>query len=502
MTPRHRILFAAFFHETHSFVPELTRRSDFSSLIGTDLLGQRGDGSMIDGFLEVADQAGWDVVPVANWGAQPAGPVDHAVFEAFWSELDAALRRELQGSGLDGIWLALHGAMVTTECADPEGELLRRIRAVPGADTLPLFGAFDLHATFTAEMARHADALVAYRENPHTDARETAVRSAHLLKRALDTGVRPHMLSRTAPVIWPPTGTGTADRPMRDLEDLARQIEGQDADIWAVNVIAGYSFSDVPDAGVSFSLVTTGPDESAEAVLAQLVETAVALRELGVPREWDLDAALADIGEPKRGPVILVEPADNIGGGGPGDCTAILRAFLRHKVRNAAVAIADGAAVESLRDARPGETRRLSIGGKGSALDEGPVEVDATFVSRSDGRFTVEDRNSHFVAAQGVNIEMGPSAVVTVGEGVTILLTSRKTAPNDLGQFRSQGIIPENLSFIGVKAAVAHRRAYDRIAAASYTVTTPGPCTSDLTQLPYRRVRRPVFPLDPPWRPS
>jgi microcystin degradation protein MlrC len=197
-----------------------------------------------------------------------------------------------------------------------------------------------------------------------------------------------------------------------------------------------------------------------------------------------------------------VEPADNIGGGGPGDCTAILRAFLRHKVRNAAVAIADSAAVESLRDARPGERRHLSIGGKGSALDEGPIEVDATFVSRSDGRFTVEDRNSHFVAAQGVNIEMGPSAVVTVGDGVTILLTSRKTAPNDLGQFRSQGIIPENLSFIGVKAAVAHRRAYDKIAAASYTVTTPGPCTSDLTQLPYRRVRRPVFPLDPPWRPS
>ena len=185
-----------------------------------------------------------------------------------------ALRRELQGSGLDGIWLALHGAMVTTECADPEGELLGRIRAVPGADALPLFGAFDLHATFTAEMARHADALVAYRENPHTDARETAMRSAHLLKRALDTGVRPHMLSRTAPVIWPPTGTGTADRPMRDLEDLARRIEAQDPEIWAVNVIAGYSFSDVPDAGVSFSLVTTGSDESAEAALAQLVETA------------------------------------------------------------------------------------------------------------------------------------------------------------------------------------------------------------------------------------
>jgi microcystin degradation protein MlrC len=502
MRARQRILFAGFFHETHTFVPELTRLSDFSIRRGADLLARRGDGSMIDGFLEVAGQSAWDIIPVADYGALPAGPVDHAVMEAFWVELAEALRRELQTGGLDGIWLALHGAMVTTECEDPEGELLRRIRAVPGAQELPLFGVFDLHATFTPAMARHAHGLVAYRENPHTDARESAVRAAQLLKRALETGERPRMLSRTAPVVWPPTGTGTADRPMRDLEKLARRIEAEDPEVWAVNVIGGYAFSDVPEVGVSFSLVTTGAEEKAESALAELVEMAVSLRELGVPREWDLEAALADIGEPRGGPVILVEPADNIGGGAPGDGTAILRAFLRHKVRNAAVAIADSAAVESLKDAKPGEMRRLSIGGKGSALDEGPVEIDATFVSRSDGRFTLEDRNSHLAAVQGVTFEMGPCAVVTAGQGIMVLLTSRKTPPFDLAQLRSQGIIPENLSLIGVKAAVAHRRAYDRIAAASYMVTTPGPCTSDLTQLPYRRVRRPVFPLDPPWRPS
>ena len=502
MKTRRRILFAGFFHETHTFLPELTRLSDFSIRRGSDLLARRGDGSMIDGFLEVADRAGWDIIPVAEYGALPAGPVDQPVMDAFWIELDEALRREFRAGGVDGIWLALHGAMVTTECEDAEGELLQRIRAVPGAEALPLFGVFDLHATFTPAMARHANGLVAYRENPHTDARESAVRSAQLLERALDAGARPRMLSRAAPVIWPPTGTGTADRPMRDLEDLARRIEAEDSEIWAVNVIGGYAFSDVPEAGVSFSVVTTGTDAKAEAALAELVETAVRLRELGVPREWDLDAALAEIGEPQRGPVLLVEPADNIGGGAPGDCTAILRAFLRYEVRNAAVAIADRAAVESLKDAMPGERRRLSIGGKGSALDEGPVDVDATFMSRSDGRFTLEDRNSHLAAAQGVTFDMGPCAVVSVGAGITVLLTSRKTPPFDLAQLRSQGIIPETLSLIGVKAAVAHRRAYDPIAVASYTVTTPGPCTSDLTRLTYRRVRRPVFPLDPPWRPS
>ncbi len=497
-----RILLAGLFHETHTFVPEPTRLADFSIRRGADVLARRGDGSTIDGFLEVADEVGWEIVPVADYGALPAGTVEHAAFEAFWAELEDALRHALQSRGLDGIWLALHGAMVTTECEDPEGELLRRIRTVPGAGDLPLFGVFDLHATFTPDMARHADGLVAYRENPHTDARESAMRSARLLQRALETGARPRMLSRTAPVVWPPTGTGTADRPMRDLEALARRIEAEDPEIWAVNVIGGYAFSDVPEAGVAFSLVTTGASEKAEAALSALVDVAVSLRELGVPREWDLDDALREIGQPQRGPVVLVEPADNIGGGAPGDCTAILRAFLRHGLRNAAVAIADREAVASLMDAEPGEIRRIAIGGKGSALDEGPVEIDVTFVSRSDGHFTLEDRNSHLAAAQGIHFDMGPCAVVSMGEGVTVLLTSRKTPPFDLAQLRSQGIVPERLSLIGVKAAVAHRRAYDPIAAASYTVTTPGPCTSDLTQLPYSRVRRPVFPLDPPWRPS
>ncbi|MBN9311396.1 M81 family metallopeptidase, partial [Devosia sp.] len=400
----------------------------------------------------------------------------------------------LAEGGLDGIWLALHGAMVTTESVDPEGELLARIRRIPGAAELPLFGVFDLHATFTAAMAAGANGLVAYRENPHIDARDAAVRSADLLARALREGRAPRMFARNAPIIWPPTGTGTADRPMRDLEALARQIEAEDPDIWTVNVVAGYSFSDVPDAGVAFSVTTVGSETDAMAALDRLEALAVELQPLGLPQEWSLDAALEEARRSPDGPSIIVEPSDNIGGGAPGDGTAVLRGFLRHGIRNAAVAIADPAAVTALTVVPIGGTARISIGGKGSRLDEGPVELDVTLISRSDGAFTLEDRNSHLAAMQGVYISMGPSAVVEA-EGIKILLTSIKTPPFDLGQFRSQGIIPEELSVIGVKAAVAHRRAYDKIAKRSFTVTTPGPCTSDLRSLPYRRLRPNVFPL-------
>jgi microcystin degradation protein MlrC len=90
---------------------------------------------------------------------------------------------------------------------------------------------------------------------------------------------------------------------------------------------------------------------------------------------------------------------------------------------------------------------------------------------------------------------MGRSAVVRT-KGISILLTTNKTPPFDLGQLRSQGIEPTALSVIGVKAGVGHRRAYDPIAAGSYTVLTPGTNIADLRTLPYRRINRPIFPLD------
>ena len=489
-----RILLAGLYHETNTFVAETTGLDRFSTRHGADLLACAGDGSPIDGFLEVAAEERWTVFPSASFGATPSGPVADAVFEAFWAALAADYRAAAPG-GIDAVFLALHGAMVTESLEDPEGELLRRIWALPGGASLPIFGVFDLHASVSRQMAANASGLVTYRENPHTDARDAASRAARLLARCLREQRVPHMEHLAAPILWPPTGTGTAGPPMAVLEAMAREMEQVDPELWAVNVVAGFAFADVHDAGVSVSAVTTGDGERAREGLARLAAKAVELREQGLVPERSVEAVLAEILPVRRGPVLLVEPADNIGGGAPGDGTAILRALLRHDVDNAGVIINDPAAVKQLQEIMIGSSARLMVGGKGSPLDEGPVAIDATLVSRSDGRFTLEDRNSHLAAMQGVSIDMGPSAVIRAS-GVTILLTSRKTPPFDLGQWRSQGVDPASLSIIGVKAAVAHRRAYDPIAVTSHWVSTPGPCASDLRTLPYRRVRRPIFPLD------
>jgi microcystin degradation protein MlrC len=490
-----KILLAGLYHETHCFVPDVTRVEDFTVLRGDELLACAGDGSTIDGFLEVAHAKEWSLVPAASYSAMPSGIVEDAVFEAFWRDFEKIARPAI-AAGIDGILLSLHGAMVTRSLDDPEGELLQRTRAIPGAAALPIFGVFDLHASFTQRMAQLADCLVAYRENPHIDAREAAVRTAELLDRTLSIGRKPRMLAVQPPILWPPTGTGTANPPMSELEALARDIERAEPDIWVANVVGGFAFADVADAGVAFSAATVGDPKRAHAALERLAAKAVALRERGIVVERPVDDVLAEILPVQKGPVLLVEPSDNIGGGAPGDCTGVLRALLRNHVANAAVVINDPDAVQHLQDVEIGSTTALAVGGRASSLDPGPVTLEAQLISRSDGRFTLEDRHSHLAAMQGVNVDMGRCAVIEAA-GITILLTSRKTPPFDLGQLRSQGIEPTRMSIIAIKAAVAHRRAYDPIAAASYWVLTPGPCTSDLKSLPYRRIRRPIFPLDP-----
>ncbi|MBO6637871.1 MAG: M81 family metallopeptidase [Roseitalea sp.] len=487
-----RILLAGLFHETHCFVNGTTGLGDFNIDRSAALMDFAGNGSTIDGFLDVAARQGWDVEPACTYAASPSAMVEDAVIEAFWSDLEPVARR----GPYDAVYLNLHGAMVAESFEDVEGTIMERLRAIDGFAELPIFGVFDLHANMTARMAAHANGLVGYRENPHIDARDSAVRAAELLARCLKEQTVPRMFSRHAGIVWPPTGTGTADTPMRELEALARRIEADNADIWAVNVVAGFSFADMPDAGVAFSLVTTGQEQEARAALDALCAKAWELRAEGLPAEDDPADVLARIAaQAFEGPVILVEPSDNVSGGAPGNGTGVLRALLSAGTQNAGVVIADAEAVIALDSLAPSERRMVAIGGKDNPFDPGPVELDVELVSRSDGNFTLEDIKSHMVAARGKHIEMGPCAVVRHG-GVTILLTSLKTPPFDLGQWRSQGINPEELSVIGVKAAVAHRRAYDKIAAASFTVETLGPCISDPRKLPYTRLNRPTYPLD------
>lgn len=489
-----RVLLAGLFHETHTFVDERTPLEAFQVLRGDELLKSGDDASPLGAAVAAGREFGWTWIPSIDMRYSPSGTADDTVVETFWNGVTSTV--EQLATPPDAVLLVLHGAMVSTSFPDVEGEVLRRLRALPGYEKIPVFGVFDLHASFSPAMAAHSDCLTPYRENPHVDGAAAGRRAATLLQRYLQEKRRPRQFTQHARIIWPPSGTGTADSPMRELEAAARGLERRDLDVWDVGVVGGFAFADTPDTGVSFTITTTGAEEVARRHLAELCNLAWELRQAGNQIPPPLDDVMRRLREePLPGLTCIAEPADNIGGGAPGDCTELVRAFVEHRLPSALACLNDPAAVATLAKANVGDRVKLPLGGRGSKLDPGPFDLEVELVSRGDGRFTLEDRHSHLATMCGMTFDMGSCAVVRHA-GVTILLTSNKTPPFDLGQWRSQGIEPTQFAVVGVKAAVAHRRAYEPIAARLWSVDTAGPCTSDLRRFPYRRLRWPMYPLD------
>lgn len=490
-----KVFLARLSHETNSFAPGSMGMEDFRTRFGPDILDLRGDGSCLGAILDFACENGWEVLPSFDMAAGPGPTVSDEVIQIMLEHLDRDLPPAL-GQGLNGIFLQLHGAMTSQSCADVEGLLLRRIRTHLAGRKIPVAAMLDMHANVSPAMAENADILVAYRNNPHTDAAETALRTARRLRETMVAGIPMRTILEQAPFLWPPTGTGTENEPMRGLSQIARNAENER--VRAVSVCPGFAQSDTPHTGLSFQFVVTptSPPEEVARIAQELLKHARKHAQAGFPEEWGLQEGIKAARLGGKFPALIVEPADNIGGGASGDATWVLEEFLQQGVTNAGVILADAAAVQALAQTKPGDSKLIRLGGRHPQLSGPSLTLNMEVLRHSDGEFEVEDRQSHLIAARGSRIQMG-RCVLARCQGITILLTTLPTAPMDLGQWRCVDIDPASFSFIDIKAAVAHRRAYDRIARSSFTVRTPGPCTSNLASLPYKHLRRPLFPFDP-----
>lgn len=494
-----RVLFGGLFHETHTFLRQRTSIADFEAMalhVGQDAIDRNvGNGSPSAGFLDVAIHEHWDVVPTIQMAAMPGGMVKDAVVDLFRSHFFPKL--EAEAEALDGIFLVLHGAMVSEGSNHPEADILADMRSLLAARKLdvPVVCVLDLHANVPQKLIDNSSVAVAYRENPHRDAHNAAVRAARILGDLMDRpGVaQVHLGTR---YVLPPTGVGSADDPMRAVLAGARAIEAADPAIININVMAGYSYADVPDCGFSLSASTRGDPARAMDHLRSLAGVLEANITKGYPRDASLIEVLEAVDRlpPGKGPVLLVEPADNIGGGTPGDATDLLGPLLATGRSGIVAALADPEAVAQCAAAGVGVPVSLMIGGKTDEHHGSPIAFAGRVVSLTDGSFELELKTSHLASMLGTHAEMGPCAVVA-NDQATILLSSRKMPPMDLGQFHSQGVRPEDASYVVVKAAVSHRDAYSPIARASFNVDSAGLCTSNLPRLPYRKLKGKVIAL-------
>ncbi len=489
----YNIGFACFLHEAHSFsnIPTtLDRFREHHFALGAgEMRKTAGTSTEMAGVWDIAPRLGLQLHPIFHAFPVPGAPLTAKTFNFFCDKLVKGLRA---AAPLDGILLNLHGAMIAENALDAEGEFLRIARKIVGPK-IPIVATLDCHANVSELMVDMADALIPYDTNPHVDCYARGVQAARLLRAILDGKAKPCMVLAKPPLIPVPQKQNTGQSPMKDVHALAFKLEKLPGVI-NVGVALGYAYSDVPEAGMSIIAITQNDPKLARTIAEKVARKAWTVRRGFIPDFPKPAEAVAMAIRESKGPVILVETGDNVGAGSAADATALLAELLRQKARDAVVMMRDVEAVNACFKAGIGATVRTTVGGKTDAFHGKPVKVTGRVRLLSDGRYV--NRGPMHCMEEGVEWQMGRCAVLECG-GVTIPLTEFRVYPRNVMQLKSLGIQPEYCKIIVIKAAHSFRPSYEPIAAKIIEVDTPGLTPTDLSSLPFRNIKRRLFPLHP-----
>lgn len=484
-----RVALMGIYHESNTFVPEATTIADFQRttfLTGEAIRDEYRDAHHeIGGMLEVMDAEGIEVVPVIHAAATPGGTISAETCQWLFKELLDGLEAVLP---VDACLVVPHGAGVGENFPDLDGHWLSLVRARLG-DSIPIIGTLDLHANVSQLMVASTTALVAYRENPHVDMRQRGIEAARLLVDKLHGRVDPVQALVQAPLAISIEQQSTASEPCLSLYASADQLR-REPGILSLSIQLGFPYADVPEMGTSIIVVADRDRERADQIAQRLESSLLANRDNFVGEKTGIDEALERI-ERSAKPVLLLDMGDNVGGGGPANNLALLRAFVERQVSRYFLCICDAAAVLLAASQIPGQPFELTIDGTDG---EGAIScrIEVRLLCHSDGEF---EESSPRHGGQ-IRYRMGRTAVVETAMGGVIMLTSQRVMPFSLQQLISHGVDPTGFDAIVAKGVNAPLAAYAPVCPTIIQVDTPGVTQADMTRFQYRHRRQPLFPFE------
>ncbi|UWU25418.1 M81 family metallopeptidase (plasmid) [Rhizobium sp. CB3060] len=488
---------ASIVHESHTFSITPTTLDDYRHsqyLEGEAIDGaMRGTRTEWGAVLDLADEFGWHLVAPLAASAVPAGKVTDQAFDHMMGIITRALERAMP---VHGVLLPLHGAMVTESHDDAEGEILRQVRAIVGP-AVPIAVSLDLHANATEDMARLANIITTYRTTPHTDMYETAERAGRLLQRAMQGEIKPSVTLANRPVLSGlDHGRTTAQNgAFVEMLALVRKAEAQTPGVLDIGVNAGFDFADVPFTGPTVLVTGDGARPEFREVAERLADFIWDSRGRETVRLLPMDEviSIANKAAPSdSGPLLIGDYTDNPDGGAYGDGTNLVRALLAAGIKGVAVgAIADPEAAAAGLKAGVGATVTVDLGGKTDPRFGGtPIRLTGTVGAVSDGIYVHKGK-----MATGTKANMGPSFRLDL-EGMQIIVTSYPTPIVDREQFRIYDIEPERMNILACKAMNHFRADFEPIARGLIYVDAGGICSLDFKKFHWRKLRRPIWPLD------
>jgi microcystin degradation protein MlrC len=476
-------------HETNTFSPVLASYADFLApdawpglTRGPALLeAVAGINLPAAGALQELRGLRHECVPLLWCSAQPSGFVTRDAFERISALLLEDLARELP-QGLDGVYLDLHGAMVAEHCADADGTLLQRVRALVG-ERMPVVASLDYHANVSPLMASAASALVAYRTYPHVDMAESGARAARCLHDLL-AGPRPYASLRSLDFLVALTAQSTLAEPMRSL--LPRAVALERGPIRSVVVTPGFPLADVAECGPA--VYACGRDREAVGEATALLAAAFQECEPDFALElYPIAQAVQSLQrqrpEPGR-PAILVDTQDNPGAGGNADTMELIAALVESGLeRVLAGVICDPGVAARSHGAGMGGTIECDLGAASGFPGTRPLRAVYHVEALGDGRFT---GTGPFY--RGARFELGPMALLRTGN-VRIAVASRKQQAADRAMFHHLRVEPAEQAVLALKSSVHFRADFADLAGRILVIEAPGPSLADPARLPFRNLR-------------
>jgi len=485
----YRIAIGEISHETNTFCPPTTLEM-FRQRVwcrGDEILTQfRGTRTYLGGMIEAGERLGIELVPTFAASTEPWGTITREAYDAMARELLGGLRAAMP---LDAICLGLHGAGVAEGIDDLESAVLEAVRDVVGA-RLPIAATLDLHGNITPRTAELATGLFGVHEYPHVDAYERGQEAMAFLLRVLRGEIQPEMTVEVVPLLIPASPSRL--EPASTINAFCHRWEREPGMIDCA-FMHGFSQTDIPEMGATV-IALAERDRS----LAQRAARAVA-QEIWVRRETfqkKFPAPAEAVVEARRlaesgGPVVINEISDNPGGGAPGDGTHLLRAMLDAGLTDSAFGtLYDPGAAEAAHAAGVGATIRVRLGGHFDRLHGDPLDVNVYVKCLTDGKFRLSTP-----MGRGQAVDLGKMARL-VCRGVDIVVASGRTQVLDPQPFALHGINVSGCRVVGLKSSAHFRAGFDGIATHIVSTDPPGLSTSNLSSFPYRRVRRPIYPLD------
>jgi len=485
MSRKPRILVAECMQEISSFNPLQSGYESFHIEHGDEMLAQKGINTGLGGALAVFDEVGFEPVLTIAARAGSAGLLSATGWKRLSSQVMQAIAAQA-GSGIDGVYFSMHGAMAADGELDPEGWLLTETRKLVGP-AVPVVITQDLHGILTDRMLRQINGVAIYHTYPHVDFASTGQRAARILHRLVSEKLRPVITRVVIPALVRGDELITKSGCYGSLIREARRLELEGVAMSA-GIMIGNPFTDVPELCCQVIVATDGNADVAQAEALRLAQEFWPLRHRMQGKFSSLERAIAQA-RSIPGPVIFTDAADATSSGATGDSNLILQGLREAAYPKKVLAqIVDPQAAAAAHRAGVGATVQVRLGGAIDTARFMPMPVTAKVQLLSDGQARLETMK--------IGLDAGPTAVLT-WDNVTVVVFSKTLSLFDRAMYYANGLNPQDFDLIVVKSPHTEHHMYEAWADCNFNIDVPGATSANLPTLGHTICARPIYPLDP-----